>query len=86
MTDTDTIRRHIEMVDGVGGPNAMIAGHRVRVEDVVIGHERLGLRIHRDGGAARVRPRRVLRAVPTLRFRYAPTRYPRGGFPLDNEG
>jgi hypothetical protein len=86
MTDTDTIRRHIGMVDGVGGPNAMIAGHRVRVEDVVIGHERLGLRIHRDGGAARERPRGVLRAVPTVRFPYAPTRYPRGGFPLDNEG
>jgi hypothetical protein len=43
MTDTDTIRRHIEIVDGVGGPKAMVAGHRVRVEDAVIGHERLGL-------------------------------------------
>jgi uncharacterized protein (DUF433 family) len=43
MTDTDTMRRHIEIVTGAGGPKAVFAGHRVRVEDVVIGHERLGL-------------------------------------------
>ena len=43
MTDTGTIRRHIEIVDGAGGSKARIAGHRVRVEDAVIGHERLGL-------------------------------------------
>ena len=43
MTDTDTIRRHIEIVDGAGGPEAMIAEHRIRVQDVVIGHERIGL-------------------------------------------
>jgi uncharacterized protein (DUF433 family) len=40
---TDTIRQHIEMVQGAGGPKAVIAGHRVRVEDVVIWHEKLGM-------------------------------------------
>ncbi len=40
---TDVLRRHIEIVDGAGGPKARIAGHRVRVEDIVIWHERLGL-------------------------------------------
>jgi hypothetical protein len=39
MTDTDTMRWNIEIVAGVGGPKAMIAGHRVRVEDVVVWHE-----------------------------------------------
>src|SRR5215203_1518029 len=55
MTDTDTIRRHIGMVDGVGGPKAMIAGHRVRVEDVVIGHEKLGMS-----------PDEIVDAIPTI--------------------
>jgi uncharacterized protein (DUF433 family) len=37
------MRRHIAIVAGVGGPNARIAGPRVRVEDVVVGHETLGM-------------------------------------------
>jgi len=40
---TDVIRQHIEIVRGAGGPKARIAGHRIRVEDVVIWHEKLGL-------------------------------------------
>ena len=40
---TDTIRRHIEIVQGAGGPKARIAGHRIRVEDVAIWHEKLGM-------------------------------------------
>ena len=55
MTDTDTIRRHIEIVDGAGGPKAMIAGHRVRVEDVVVWHEKLGMS-----------PDEIVDAIPTI--------------------
>ena len=43
MTDTDTVRQHIEIVAGFGVPKAMIAGHRVRAADAVVWHERLGL-------------------------------------------
>ena len=32
---------HVEIVEGAGGPKARIAGHRIRVQDVVIWHERL---------------------------------------------
>src|SRR5215213_9128643 len=55
MTDTDTIRRHIEIVDGVGGPKDMIADHRVRVEDVVAWHEKLGMS-----------PDEIVDAIPTI--------------------
>ena len=55
MTDTDTIRRHIEIVDEAGGPKAMIAGHRIRVQDVVIGHEKLGMS-----------PDEIVDAIPTI--------------------
>lgn len=37
------IREHIEIVDGTGGPKPRIAGHRIRVQDVVIWHEKLGM-------------------------------------------
>lgn len=40
---TDVIREHIEIVEGAGGPKARIAGHRIRVQDVVIWHEKLGM-------------------------------------------
>lgn len=40
---TDVIREHIEVVAGAGGPKARIAGHRIRVQDVVIWHEKLGM-------------------------------------------
>jgi uncharacterized protein (DUF433 family) len=43
MTDTDVIRKHIEIVQGAGGPKAVIAGRRIRVEDVVIWHVKLGM-------------------------------------------
>ncbi len=34
------IKEHIEIVEGVSGPKARIAGHRIRVKDIVIWHER----------------------------------------------
>jgi len=52
---TDVVRQHIEIVAGAGGPKARIAGHRVRVADVAIRHERLGLV-----------PDEIVDAVPTL--------------------
>ena len=39
----DVIREHIEIVQGAGGPKPRIAGHRIRVQDVAIWHEKLGL-------------------------------------------
>ena len=39
----DVIREHIEIVEGAGGPKPRIAGHRIRVQDVAIWHEKLGL-------------------------------------------
>lgn len=38
-------REHIELVDGVNGPKARIVGHRIRVQDVAIWHERLGMSV-----------------------------------------
>src|SRR5687767_4338641 len=40
---TDVIREHIEIVQGAGGPKARIAGHRIRVQDVAIWHEKVGM-------------------------------------------
>ena len=40
---TDVIRDHIEIVPGEAGPKARIAGHRIRVQDVAIWHEKLGM-------------------------------------------
>ena len=40
---TDVVHDHIEIVHGAGGPKARIAGYRIRVEDVVIWHEKLGM-------------------------------------------
>jgi uncharacterized protein (DUF433 family) len=37
----ETLREHIEIVEGEGGPKARISGHRVRVQDIVIWHEKL---------------------------------------------
>ncbi|MBI2908897.1 MAG: DUF433 domain-containing protein [Chloroflexi bacterium] len=34
---------HIEIVPGAGGPKPRIAGSRIRVQDVVIWHEKLGM-------------------------------------------
>ena len=55
MTETDTMRRHIAIVAGVGGPKAMMTGHRVRVEDVVIWPEKLGMS-----------PDEIVDAIPTI--------------------
>ena len=52
---TDVIRNHIEIIQGAGGPKAVIAGHRVRVEDVVIWHERL-----------RMSPDEIVDMIPTI--------------------
>lgn len=52
---TDVVRQHIEIVAGAGGPKARIAGHRVRVADVAIWHEKLGLS-----------PDEIVDAIPTL--------------------
>lgn len=39
----DTIREHVEIVPGESGPKARIAGHRIRVQDVALWHEKLGM-------------------------------------------
>jgi uncharacterized protein (DUF433 family) len=39
----DTVPEHIEIVQGASGPKARIAGSRIRVSDVAIWHERLGM-------------------------------------------
>lgn len=39
----DVIREHIEIVSAAGGPKPRIAGHRIRVQDVAIWHEKLGM-------------------------------------------
>jgi uncharacterized protein (DUF433 family) len=38
-----TITEHIEITPGVCGGKPRIAGHRIRVQDVVIWHERMGM-------------------------------------------
>ena len=35
--------QHIEVTPGVCGGRPRIAGHRIRVEDIVVWHERMGL-------------------------------------------
>jgi uncharacterized protein (DUF433 family) len=43
MLMADVIREHIELVQGAAGPKPRIAGHRIRVQDIVIWHEKLGM-------------------------------------------
>ena len=38
-----TIINHIEITPGICGGKPRITGHRIRVEDIVIWHKRLGL-------------------------------------------
>ncbi len=45
MAIAPTIKEHIEIVQGAGGPKAVIAGHRVRVIEIVLWHEKLGLNV-----------------------------------------
>lgn len=40
---TTVINNHIEITQGICGGKPRIAGHRIRVEDIAIWHERLGL-------------------------------------------
>ncbi len=39
----DEIREHIELVEAAGGPKPRIKGSRIRVQDVAIWHEKLGM-------------------------------------------
>lgn len=40
---TTAINNHIEITQGVCGGKPRIAGHRIRVEDIAVWHERMGL-------------------------------------------
>jgi aminoglycoside 2'-N-acetyltransferase I len=40
---TDTIRQHIELIAGPSGLKPRIAGHRIRVQDIAIWHEKQGM-------------------------------------------
>ena len=51
----DVIRQHIAISQGAGGPKPHITGHRIRVQDVVIWHEKLGMT-----------PAEILEAYPGL--------------------
>jgi len=37
------IKEHIEITPGVCGGKPRIAGHRIRVQDIVIWHEQMGI-------------------------------------------
>lgn len=39
----DVFQQHIEIVNGAGGLKPRITGSRIRVQDIAIWHERLGL-------------------------------------------
>ena len=43
MTYIPVIAEHIEITPGICGGKPRITGHRIRVEDIVIWHERMGL-------------------------------------------
>ena len=40
MSKTSTITEHIEITPGICGGKPRISGHRIRVEDIVICHEK----------------------------------------------
>jgi uncharacterized protein (DUF433 family) len=42
MTQIPTIASHVEITPGICGGKPRIAGHRIRVEDIVIWHDRMG--------------------------------------------
>ncbi|MGH2562818.1 MAG: DUF433 domain-containing protein [Thermomicrobiales bacterium] len=48
-------QEHIEIVEGAGGPKTRIAGHRIRVQDVAIWHETMGMSVDE-----------ILEQVPTI--------------------
>ena len=39
----DVVGAHIEIVEGAGGPKARIAGSRIRVQDVAVWYEKMGM-------------------------------------------
>ncbi len=39
----DVVGAHIMIVEGAGGPKAVIAGSRIRVQDVAIWYEKMGM-------------------------------------------
>ncbi|MDB9447874.1 DUF433 domain-containing protein [Anabaena sp. CS-542/02] len=41
----DTIKNHIEITPGICGGKPRIAGHRIRVQDIVIKHEQMGMSV-----------------------------------------
>ncbi|RCJ22169.1 hypothetical protein A6S26_22685 [Nostoc sp. ATCC 43529] len=43
MSQIPVISEHIEITPGVCGGKPRIAGHRIRVQDIVIWHEQMGL-------------------------------------------
>ena len=43
MSQTPIISKHIEITPGVCGGKPRIAGHRIRVQDIAIWHEMMGL-------------------------------------------
>jgi uncharacterized protein (DUF433 family) len=40
--DTKTLDQHIEITPGIAGGKPRVAGHRIRVQDIAIWHERMG--------------------------------------------
>ena len=43
MSQVSTIAEHIEITPGVCGGKPRIAGHRIKVQDIVIWHEKIGM-------------------------------------------
>ncbi len=43
MPQTSTISEHIEITPGVCGGKPRIAGHRIRVQDIAVWHEMMGM-------------------------------------------
>lgn len=39
----NVLQEHIEVVEGAGGPKARIRGTRIRVQDIAVWHEKLGV-------------------------------------------
>lgn len=51
----DVIRKHIEIVDGHGGPQTRIAGHRINVSHIVMYYEEQGMS-----------PQEIVEQLPTI--------------------
>jgi uncharacterized protein (DUF433 family) len=55
MNEVPVISEHIEVTPGVCGGKPRIAGHRIRVEDIVLSHQRIGMS-----------PDEIVSAYPTI--------------------